>query len=380
MTAESSTATDPAAGRGLRQRLSAFREDYPHFFLLGLLVGATLLLAVVPYGIIAAPWQETAGEAPRLVRLFRMDIQTWFTLTVSGMAMGLLIFIMSSGMTLTFGLMNVLNLAHGGFISFGAFCGATVVAALSGWGGSGSLFLTTGLLLLAFVYAMVVTGALGVFFERVVIRPVYGDHLKQILVTIGGSIILVQIIQVIWGSTDIPVSRPELLRGAVIIKEGVPLIGGAAIETYRLMAVIVGLALYALMQLIINRTKIGVLIRAGVENTEMVEIHGYRIRMLFLAVFVAGSALAGLGGAMWGMYEQIVNAHMGEHLMIMVIVVIILGGLGSVTGCFYAAILVGLINLYVGYLEPRLAGVATVGLMVAVLMWRPQGLIPVLRH
>ncbi|MDN3517088.1 branched-chain amino acid ABC transporter permease [Aquisalimonas lutea] len=380
MTADTSTATDPAAGRGLRRRLSAFREGYPHFFLLGLLAGVTLLLAVVPYGIIAAPWQDAAGEAPRLVRLFRMDIQTWFTLTVSGMAMGLLIFIMSSGMTLTFGLMNVLNLAHGGFISFGAFCGATVVAALSGWGGSGSLVLTAGLLLLAFVYAMVVTGALGVFFERVVIRPVYGNHLKQILVTIGGSIILVQLIQVIWGSTDIPVSRPELLRGAVIINEGVPLIGGAAIEIYRLMAVVVGLILYGVMQLIINRTKIGVLIRAGVENTEMVEIHGYRIRMLFLAVFVAGSALAGLGGAMWGMYEQIVNAHMGEHLMIMVIVVIILGGLGSVTGCFYGAILVGLINLYVGYLEPRLAGVATVGLMVAVLMWRPQGLIPVLRH
>ncbi len=365
---------------GLRQRFAAFRDGYPHFFVLGLMVGVMLLLALVPYRTVAGPWLQAGEEVPALLQLFRLGFTTWFTLTVSGMAMGLMIFIMSSGMTLTFGLMSVLNLGHGGFISFGAFCGATVVAYLSHWGGSGSLMLTTGVLILAFFYAMLITGALGIFFERVVIRPVYGDHLKQILVTIGGAIILMELIHVIWGPTDLPVPRPDLLRGAVIFHDGVPLIGGAAIEIYRLMAVVVGLILYALMQLTISRTKVGVLIRAGVESTEMVEVQGYRIRMLFLAVFVVGSALAGLGGAMWGMYEQIVNAHMGEHLMIMVIVVIITGGLGSITGCFYAAILVGLINLYVGYLEPRLAGIATVGLMVAVLMWRPQGLIPVLRH
>ncbi len=365
---------------GLRQRFADFRETYPHFFVLGLMVGLMLILAVVPYRTIAGPWLEAGEDVPALLQFFRMGFTTWFTLTVSGVAMGLMIFIMSSGMTLTFGLMSVLNLGHGGFISFGAFLGATVVAYLSHWGGSGSLLLTTGVLIAAFFYAMIITGAMGIFFERVVIRPVYGDHLKQILVTIGGAIILMELIHVIWGPTDLPVPRPDLLRGAVIFHEGVPLIGGAAIEIYRLMAVIVGLILYGLMLLTINKTKVGVLIRAGVESTEMVEVQGYRIRLLFLAVFVAGSALAGLGGAMWGMYEQIVNAHMGEHLMIMVIVVIITGGLGSITGCFYAAILVGLINLYVGYLEPRLAGIATVGLMVAVLMWRPQGLIPVLRH
>lgn len=365
---------------GLRQRFAAFRDGYPHLFVLGLMVGVMLLLALVPYRTVAGPWLQAGEEVPALLQLFRLGFTTWFTLTVSGMAMGLMIFIMSSGMTLTFGLMSVLNLGHGGFISFGAFCGATVVAYLSHWGGSGSVMLTTGVLILAFFYAMLITGALGIFFERVVIRPVYGDHLKQILVTIGGAIILMELIHVIWGPTDLPVPRPDLLRGAVIFHDGVPLIGGAAIEIYRLMAVVVGLILYALMQLTISKTKVGVLIRAGVESTEMVEVQGYRIRMLFLAVFVVGSALAGLGGAMWGMYEQIVNAHMGEHLMIMVIVVIITGGLGSITGCFYAAILVGLINLYVGYLEPRLAGIATVGLMVAVLMWRPQGLIPVLRH
>ena len=380
MSAEVSTIEGVAEKPTLRQRLAGFRESYPHFFLLGLLAGFMLVLAVVPYQWVAGPWLSAGEDVPYLLQYFRMGTTTWFVLTVSGMAMGLLIFIMSSGMTLTFGLMSVLNLGHGGFISFGAFCGATVVVALSSWGASGNLFLTIGVLVLAFFYAMIITGALGVFFERVVIKPVYGDHLKQILVTIGGAIILMEMIHVIWGASDVPVPRPQLLRGAVIIDQAIPLIGGAAIEIYRLMAVVVGLILYALMVLTIQRTKVGVLIRAGVESREMVEVQGYRINLLFLAVFVAGSALAGLGGAMWGMYEQIVNAHMGEHLMIMVIVVIILGGLGSITGCFYGAILVGLINLYVGYLEPRLAGIATVGLMVAVLMWRPQGLIPVLRH
>src|SRR5699024_5304993 len=130
---------------------------------------------------------------------------------------------------------------------------------------------------------------------------------------------------------------------------------GIALQKYRLIAVVLGLLVYALMLWVIDRTRVGILVRAGVENREMVEVHGYRIRLLFLGVFIAGSALAGLGGAMWAMYREIINADMGDQLMIWVIVVIILGGLGSVRGCFYGSILVGLINLSVGYLEPRLA-------------------------
>ena len=164
-----------------------------------------------------------------------------------------------------------------------------------------------------------------------------------------------------------------------MVPEALPLIGGIVLEKYRLVAVVLGLAIYAGMLWIIDRTRIGILIRAGVESREMVEIQGYRIHLLFLGVFIAGSALAGLGGVMWGMYKELLTPHMGDEMMISVIVVIILGGLGSIRGCFYGALLVGLINLYIGFVEPRLAAVATVGLMVAVLMWRPQGLIPVIR-
>ena len=335
-----------AAIRSWPRRLARLRQERPQVFLL-------LLLMLVPLAL--------------------MDVRTWIALTVSGLAMGAMVFLMASGMSLTFGLMNVLNLAHGAFISLGAFAGATVLTAwLGAYAGSASLAVNLLAVLPALGVAALVAGLLGLVFERVVIRPVYGDHLKQILVTVGGSIIVLELIEAVWGANQFPVPRPEALRGAVVI-------GGIAFEKYRLLAVVLGAAVYALLTWVVERTRLGILIRAGVESREMVEVHGYRIGLLFLGVFVAGSALAGLGGVMWAMYRELLTAHMGDELMISVIVVIILGGLGSIKGCFYGAMMVGLINLYVGYLEPRLAAVATVGLMVGVLMWRPQGLIPVIK-
>tara|TARA_R110000868_G_scaffold184214_2_gene425726 strand:+ start:39496 stop:40506 length:1011 start_codon:yes stop_codon:yes gene_type:complete len=333
-------------------RFAAFRQDKPHIFLLLVMMAVALLM---------------------------MDPRTWVLLTISGLAMGAMVFLMASGMTLTFGLMNVLNLAHGAFISLGAFAGASVLVWLSSHVNETSLWVNMIAILPALGFALVVAGLIGLLFERLVIKPVYGDHLKQILVTVGGSIIIMELIQVVWGPNEIPVPRPEALTGAFLLPESLPVIGGVALEKYRLIAVVLGLAIYGLMTWVIERTRVGILIRAGVESREMVEVQGYRIRLLFLGMFVAGSALAGLGGAMWAMYREIITAHMGDELLISVIVVIILGGLGSIKGCFYGAVLVGLINLYVGYLEPRLAAVATVGLMVGVLMWRPQGLIPVIK-
>ncbi len=315
-----------------------------------------------------------------LVSLVVIDFRTWLVLTISGVAMGAMLFLMASGMTLTFGLMSVLNLAHGAFISLGAFAGGTVLAFwLNGFAGSPSLLINLVAIIPALLFAALVAGVVGLVFEKLVIKPVYGDHLKQILVTVGGSIILMQLIEVIWGPNEIPVPRPEALSGAVMVPEMLPMIGGIVLEKYRLLAVVLGLAIYAAMLWVIDRTRIGILIRAGVESREMVEIQGYRISLLFLGVFIAGSALAGLGGVMWGMYTELLTPHMGDEMMISVIVVIILGGLGSIRGCFYGALLVGLINLYIGFVEPRLAAVATVGLMVGVLMWRPQGLIPVIK-
>jgi branched-chain amino acid transport system permease protein len=128
------------------------------------------------------------------------------------------------------------------------------------------------------------------------------------------------------------------------------------------------------MLLILNRSKIGLLIRAGVENTEMVEALGYRITRLFVGVFMAGSALAGLGGVMWGLYREQVNAAMGAELMVLVFIVVIIGGLGSVGGCFIGALLMALVANYAGFLAPKVALVSNIVLMIAILLWRPAGL------
>ena len=295
---------------------------------------------------------------------------TWVTLTVAGLAMGLLIFIMSSGLTLVFGLMDVMNFAHGLFIAVGAYVGASMVRLLAPAAAADSFVSNLGAILPAVLAAMAAAALLGLAFERIIVRPVYGDHLKQILITTGGMIVAEQLILVLWGPDQLPVERPATMRGAFLL-------GDTAIEKYRLIAVVIGLAVFAAMQLLLNRTKIGLLIRAGVENKEMVEAMGYRIRRLFVAVFAAGSALAGLGGALWGLYQESVTVHIGASMMVLIFIVIIIGGLGSIGGCFAGAVLVGLVANYVGYLSPKIALGSNILLMVLVLLWRPQGLYPV---
>ncbi len=273
----------------------------------------------------------------------------WVTLTIAGLAMGMMIFIMASGLTLVFGLMDVLNFGHGAFVSVGAYAATLVLLPLSAWTTGDSLLTSLAVIALAIAVAMVVTAIVGLIFERVLIRPVYGQHLRQILVTMGGAIVTEQALAVIWGPEQIPLPLPESLRGAIVL-------GDVAIEKYRLLAVFVGLVVFAAMFLVLNRTRIGLLIRAGVENGPMVEALGYRIRRLFIGVFMAGSALAGLGGVLWGLYREMVG------------------------GCFIGALLTALIANYAGFLVPKLALASNILLMVAILLWRPAGLYAVARR
>ena len=316
-----------------------------------------LPLAVVPVLVLAA-----------LPLVASMPI--WVTLTVAGLAMGMMIFMMASGLTLVFGLMDVMNFAHGVFISVGAYAAASVLLAMKAQTGSADLGANLAAIVPAVLAAVALAGLLGWFFERIVIRPVYGDHLRQILVTMGGLIVVEQLIVVVWGPDMIALPRPEALGGAFIF-------GDAAIERYRVLAVAVGLAVFGAMWLLLNRTRIGLLVRAGVENAEMVESLGYRIRRLFVGVFVAGSALAGLGGVMWAMYQESLTAQMGMQVMVLIFIVVIIGGLGSVGGCLVGALLVGLTANYTGFLAPKLALGSNILLMVLVLLWRPRGLYPI---
>jgi branched-chain amino acid transport system permease protein len=316
---------------------------------------------------------------------------SWLTLTVAGLAMGMIVFIVASGLTLVFGLMDVLNFGHGVFIALGAFIATTVLGAAADWTSADSLVRNLGAVFAAMLAAMTLAGAVGWAFERVLIRPVYGQHLKQILITMGGMIIGEELIKVIWGPTPITVEMPEALRGVVTLfgdaavekfrllatVVGVLALGDASVEKFRLLSTGLGAIVLAAMLFTLNRTKLGLLIRAGVQDREMVESLGYRIRRLFVGVFVAGSALAGLGGALWGIYQHGVVPQIGAHVNVLIFIVIIIGGLGSTMGCLIGALLVGLMANYTGFLAPKVAMFSNIGLMVAILLWRPQGLYPV---
>ncbi len=294
---------------------------------------------------------------------------TWVTLTAAGLAMGFIIFVIASGLTLVFGLMDVLNFGHGVFIALGAFVATSVMTGMSGWWNSAG-WQGVAAIFCAMLAAMAVAGAVGYAFERLIVRPVYGLHLKQILITMGGMIVGEEMIKVLWGPQQVALPLPELMRGSIVI-------GDASIEKYRLLAMAIGALVFAMLVWTLNRTKLGLLIRAGVQDREMVESLGYRIRKLFVGVFAAGSALAGLGGVMWGLYQQSVTPQIGAQVNVLIFIVIIIGGLGSTLGCFIGALLVGLMANYAGFLAPKVALFSTIGLMVAILLWRPQGLYPV---
>jgi len=295
---------------------------------------------------------------------------TWLNLTLAGLAMGLIIFVIASGLTLVVGLMDVLNFGHGVFIALGAFTATTVLAAMAPWATSPDILANLTALAAACTAGMAVAAAVGVVFERVLVRPVYGQHLKQILITMGGMIIGEELIKASWGPALIPLPLPTTLNGIFLI-------GDVAVEKFRVLAMLIGIAVLIALLAILNRTKIGLLIRAGVQDREMVEALGYRIRRLFVGVFVAGSALAGLGGVLWGLVQQGVTPQIGGQVNLLLFIVIIIGGLGSTVGCLVGALLVGLVANYVGFIAPKAALFSNIGLMVAILLWRPQGLYPV---
>jgi branched-chain amino acid transport system permease protein len=298
------------------------------------------------------------------------SFDTWLTLSVAGLAMGMIIFIMASGLTLVFGLMDVLNFGHGVFIALGAFVATSVLSGMVDWTQSQELWRNLMAVGAAMMVAMIAAAVIGLAFERFIVRPVYGQHLKQILITMGGMIIGEEIIKVIWGPLQIALPLPEAMRGSLLW-------GDASLEKYRLMAVVVGLIVFALQAWTLSQTKVGLLIRAGVQDREMVEALGYKIRRLFVGVFVVGSGLAGLGGVMWGLYQQNVVPQIGAQVNVLIFIVIIMGGLGSTGGALIGALLVGLMANYTGFLLPKLALFSNIALMAAILLWRPQGVYPV---
>jgi branched-chain amino acid transport system permease protein len=297
--------------------------------------------------------------------------------TLNGLQLGILLFLIAAGLTLVFGVMDFVNLAHGVQYMIGAYFAAMFCA----W--TGSFWL--GLLL-----TLPATLAFGLLLEALVFRHLYArDHLEQVLATFGMVIFLNQAVKSIWGAAPLSVPVPEALSGSIELMEGL------RYPVYRIALIVTGLAIAALLYMLINRTRVGMLVRAGATNAKMVSALGVDINRLFMVVFGIGTMLAGLAGALVAPILS-VEPGMGDNLLILTFVVIVIGGIGSIRGAFVAALLVGLIDtlgrafgpqILRGMLDPAaasqtgrsLAPMLIYILMAAVLFFRPSGLFPVKR-
>jgi len=293
---------------------------------------------------------------------------------LNGIQLGMLLFLLAAGLTLIFGIMDLVNLAHGSLYMLGAFYAATFAEA-------------TDSFVLGAILALIATFVSGIVLEIIATRPLYGrNHLDHVLGTFGLLLFFDDLVRLIWGPAGMTLSLPSEMVGAVQV------IPGVYYPIYRLVIILVTLAVAALLYIVVMRTRLGMLIRAGASNREMVGALGINIKLLYTLVFGLGAALAGLAGLMQAPILT-VQIGMGENILILAFVVIIIGGIGSIRGAFVASIIVGLIdtigraflpdllrsilsNNAAITLAPALASMSIYMLMAAILVFRPEGLFP----
>jgi len=302
-----------------------------------------------------------------MLPLLGIPLKTYLTLTIAGLAMGMLLFLIASGVSIIFGLMDVLNFAHGALFAWGAYVGFSVFSQLHAWVEADSVFLNFGVFLVAILAAMLAVALLGIILERIIVRRVYGNHLFQILITFGTTIVLVELIRVFWGPNDEVMIVPMTFRGNWDVFDVI-------IARYRVICILIGIIVYAAIQLVLKKTKLGTIVRAGVENREMVQAMGHNIFLLFTGVFAVGAALAALGGLSMSIFSLQVYPDMGSTYLLFAFIVVIIGGLGSVTGSLVGALIVGLSYNYVAYLVPWAAAGVNILIMIVILLIRPTGL------
>jgi len=293
---------------------------------------------------------------------------------LNGLQFGVMLFLLAAGLTLVFGIMNLVNLAHGSLFMLGAYLATALARA-------------TGSFVLGALLALPATLLIGVVVELVALRTLYErDHLDQVLATFGLILFFNELVAILWGRAAIYTSLPPSLAGHFV------LLPGLRYPTYRALVILVGAAAALFLYVLVTRTRLGMLIRAGASNRTMVAALGVNIRLLYTVVFGFGAALAGLAGLMAGPIYA-VQPGMGEQILIQVFVVIVIGGIGSIRGALVGAILVGMVDtLGRAFLRPllstmvspnaadaagpALASILIYVLMAAVLFFRPQGLFP----
>lgn len=319
-------------------------------------------------GSMALPkWANFAFLGIWAIPFFLIEFPMWMEITIAGVAMGMLIFLTAVGLTIIFGLMDVLNFGHGAFFTIGAYVGLSIFNAMGGWVESENIFDNLVAIGAGVVAAGAVTFLLGIIMERLIIAKVYGDHLLQILITMGTLIFLEEVVKIIWGPSIEYFPTPVWFQDAWLF-------GDVLFSHYRALVIVIGIVAFVGIQLVLNKTKIGLVVRAGVENPEMVQSMGYNLKLLFTGVFAAGSALAGIGGLMWAGYKESLHPGLGTENLTYTFIVVIIGGLGSVTGSLLGAILVGVTFNYVAFLMPQMSLGINILLMTLILMVKPQGL------
>jgi branched-chain amino acid transport system permease protein len=273
--------------------------------------------------------------------------------TLNGISLGALLFLLSSGFQLIFGLMRIVNLAHGSFYLVGGYVGLTILRA------GGNFWLSTAVAALAMA-------AIGLAVERVLLRRLRGMELPEVLLTVGLSLIFADLSLARWGGDPILLPRPSGLQGTVQL-------GGLTYPSFRLFVVGLGIALAALMWLLYSRTRLGAIVRAGVDDREMVQVLGINIGAVFTGVFALGALLAGVAGVVGGVFLSLYPGADGE-ILLFALVVVILGGLGSLQGAMVGSLLVGLIDAFGRALVPSLSYFLLFAPMALVLIFRPRGL------
>ena len=293
---------------------------------------------------------------------------------LNGLQLGIMLFLMSAGLTLVFGIMKVINLAHGSFYMIGAYVGATVTA-------------RTGSFILGILTALPAAALAGMAVEALVLRRLYKkEHLDQVLATFGLIMFFNELTRIIWGRQPLYMDVPRWLSGSIELIPGIPY------PSYRIAVIGVGIMVGVLLYLLFTRTRIGMQIRAGASNREMAGALGVNIRLLYTLVFGLGTLLAGLAGVMAGPILA-VEAGMGESILILTFVVIVIGGIGSIQGALAGALLVGMVDTlgraflptlfrlflsaaYADGVAASLSSMSVYILMAGVLVCRPRGFLP----
>jgi branched-chain amino acid transport system permease protein len=318
-----------------------------------------VILAIAFVWLVVTPWSPGLEAIMGRKRIFLNAI-------LSGITLGALYFLVASGFTLVFGLMRNVNLAHGSLYLLGGYIGYEVANA-------------TGLWLLAFPVVFVSVGALGLLMQHLVFRRMEGEELRQTLVTIGISVVLADIMLWIWGGQSYQVLSPDWLSGPMTL----PLVsslrpnGDPVYLTYpqvRIVILIAAIVIGLAMWLVLNRTKLGMLIRAGVDDRDMLAASGVRIQYVFLAVFAFGAGMAGMAGIVGGTFQSLTPGEDTRFLLASLVVVIV-GGMGSIPGAALGALIIGLAEQLGLVYAPTYSVVFTFLIMAIVLAFRPQGLL-----